>query len=210
MDALSPSRPNPISRSADGFPHTRHINLTERFRKPVSVLAVTLFLGAIYANRPTEAGTLRTVETVTSFSLATVAVFGRLWCAIYISGRKNAELCMLGPYSLCRNPLYAFSSLGLAGIVLATHRPSYALSAFVIFWCYHLLVIRNEESRLTSLFGSVYTEYCTRVPRAWPRLSAYADSQTLTVNLRPLARALSDVGWFLATWLSAHLIFSEL
>ena len=210
MDALSHSKPNPVARSEDGFFHTRHIKLTERFRKPASVLAATLFLGAVYASSPTEASTLRTVETVTSFLLAIVAVFGRLWCAIYISGRKNTELCIFGPYSICRNPLYGFSSIGLVGIILAAHRPSCALLAFVIFWCYHLLVIRNEESRLASLFGPVYVQYCARVPRAWPRLNAFADRQTLTVSLRPLARAFSDAGWFLATWLSVHLVFSGL
>jgi len=41
--------------------------------------------------------------------LAGVAVTGRAWSLMYISGKKNASLVTVGPYSLCRNPLYFFS-----------------------------------------------------------------------------------------------------
>jgi protein-S-isoprenylcysteine O-methyltransferase Ste14 len=44
--------------------------------------------------------------------LVGIATVGRLWCSLYISGRKSAELVMDGPYSICRHPLYFFPYLG--------------------------------------------------------------------------------------------------
>lgn len=35
-----------------------------------------------------------------------VAILGRLWCSLYIAGRKDRILVVHGPYSLSRNPFY--------------------------------------------------------------------------------------------------------
>jgi protein-S-isoprenylcysteine O-methyltransferase Ste14 len=179
----------------------------EQLRKPISASFVALLVGLIWWSVETSNPTWRLVETVFGFSLAATAVLGRVWCAMYISGRKNAELCMKGPYSLCRNPLYLFSSLGLCGIVLASHRPLCALLALAVFWCYHLLLIRDEELRLADRFGSTYDDYRARVPAVWPRMRSYADVASITINLRPMLRAFGEVGWFLAAWLIVHLVF---
>lgn len=157
---------------------------------------------------PTTALAGRVAETALGFGLVVAAVLGRIWCAIYISGRKNAELCVSGPYSLCRHPLYFFSSLGLLGVVLATHRPSVSAAAFGLFWLYHTGVIRSEERRLEQLFKSEFAAYRSSVPCFRPRLARPRNVETLSVNVRPLVRALTEVGWFPAAWLAAHLLFA--
>ena len=183
-------------------------SLLEQLRKPVGALAATTLAIALWRTEPSGGALMQAVETSVGFALVVAAVLGRLWCAVYIAGRKNAELCVLGPYSLCRNPLYLFSSLGVAGIVLATHHAMLAVVAYGIFWIYHWGVIRGEETRLETLFGKSFADYCARVPRLWPRWRGYTDTATMTVGLRPLRRSFSEVGWFFVLWLAAHLIFA--
>jgi len=52
--------------------------------------------------------------------LAGVGALGRLWCSLYIGGRKTHELVSAGPYGWCRNPLYLFSLIGALGVGLST------------------------------------------------------------------------------------------
>ncbi|MBY0531885.1 MAG: hypothetical protein K2P86_07925 [Xanthobacteraceae bacterium] len=40
----------------------------------------------------------------------------RIFCSLYIGGRKISSLVVAGPYSVCRNPLYAASIIGAIGI----------------------------------------------------------------------------------------------
>lgn len=56
-----------------------------------------------------EGGFWDTTWEVLSFVFLLVAALGRVWTSAYISGRKNHELVVNGPYSLTRNPLYFFS-----------------------------------------------------------------------------------------------------
>lgn len=189
------------SQHAPSAPKT---SLVERLRKPISASVAVATFAAIWAAEPTRSVYGRVLETGASYLLVCAAVLGRLWCGLYIAGRKNAELCAAGPYSICRNPLYLFSSLGLAGVVLATHRPGIAAGAWVLFWIFHLFVIRGEESRLHCRFGADFAQYCSRVPRLGLKLSAYTSPPTILVTTRPLLRGFADVSWFFVTWLVVH------
>lgn len=211
MEKLSSFNSTLVSRPAPSFEIVRNRSNTqgfERFRKAASLVAVAGIAALLFWSEPSHEPALRATETILGFLFTAIAVFGRLWCAVYIAGRKNAELCALGPYSLCRNPLYAFSSLGVAGIVLTTQHAVLAVAAFILFWLYHHSVIRSEETRLTALFGQAFVDYCERVPSVWPCFSAYSDIPSLTVNTRPLLRAFLEVGWFFVVWLAAHLVFT--
>lgn len=57
-------------------------------------------------------------ESVEDFGrvLIAICILGRCWCTLYIGGRKGETLVSVGPYSLCRNPLYFFSFVGAAGV----------------------------------------------------------------------------------------------
>lgn len=54
--------------------------------------------------------------------LVIVGVIGRLWATMFIGGMKNEgvdgnSFVDYGAYSLCRNPLYLFSFVGLLGLL---------------------------------------------------------------------------------------------
>ena len=50
--------------------------------------------------------------------LVIAAVLGRFWAILYIGGRKNQMIMLDGPYSICRHPLYLFSTVGAVGFGL--------------------------------------------------------------------------------------------
>lgn len=95
-------------------------------------------------------------------------ISGRCWAALHIGGLKNQQLITSGPYAFTRNPLYFFSSLGLAGVGLAVG--SVTLGA--IFFCFSYLsfsyVIRQEEGALEQFFQEEYRSYLKSVPRFFP------------------------------------------
>lgn len=92
------------------------ITAIERYRQPFSWLSGGLLAALIVFNRPSGAETILDEGLeIFGYALLLVAAPGRIWCSIYIVGRKDEELCTDGPYSLVRNPLYAFSLLGLVG-----------------------------------------------------------------------------------------------
>lgn len=168
-----------------------------QLRKTVSWLVTTFLLGLVCLSG--VAGDERLLLGIELLSQAFVAfaVIGRIWCAIFIGGRKNRELCRDGPYSLCRNPLYGFSFLGLMGLLMAARLLLLALLVGGFFWVYHLFVVRNEERRLGEIFGKIYHDYCARVPRFWPNFSGYHCPVSVTLDVRGVQRALREVVWFL-------------
>jgi protein-S-isoprenylcysteine O-methyltransferase Ste14 len=116
--------------------------------------------------------------------LAGIASLGRLWCSLYISGHKNKTLVTVGPYSMCRNPLYFFSLVGAVGVGLATETLSVPLTAFVFFSLYYPVVIRSEETRLARLHGEIFEKYIRTTPSFFPKLSNLKEPEEY--NVRPL------------------------
>ncbi len=128
--------------------------------------------------------------------LTGVAAAGRLWCSIYIAGRKNRTLVTEGPYSMCRNPLYFFSLLGAAGVVMATGMVSVTLALAALFLLSYRPVILAEEIRLAGLFGDEYRSYCERVPRFFPRWRLLRHGESPQVNPRVFLDHALCVIWF--------------
>jgi protein-S-isoprenylcysteine O-methyltransferase Ste14 len=91
--------------------------------------------------------------------------------------KKNEELATSGPYAYCRNPLYFGSMVIAAGLALAALRWEIVVAAVAMFLLIYVPVIRGEEKYLASRFAG-YAEYCTRVPRLWPRLRAGAEGRS--------------------------------
>jgi len=150
--------------------------------------------------------------------LIVLCVFGRVWCALYIGGRKSVELVTLGPYSISRNPLYVFSSLGAIGVGLRTG--SLAISALFLLAAVVIAipVIRVEEMVMARTFGADFDAYCARVPRFGPRLSLWRDAPMLSLQPRHLYRVFGDSMLFACTiplidavaWLQGHAILPVL
>ncbi|SKA23896.1 methyltransferase family protein [Consotaella salsifontis] len=121
-----------------------------------------------------------------------VGIVGRIWCTLYIGGRKSAEIVEAGPYSVTRNPLYVFSTLAAAG--LGAQSGSLTIALLTAIGCYIAfnVVIRREEKFLSEKFGAPYRSYLERVPRFWPKPSLFRDSPELNVNMRRVYATLYD------------------
>lgn len=119
--------------------------------------------------------------------LVAIGALGRYWCLAYIGGRKKRVLVDVGPYSLCRHPLYFFSLIGAVGLGFSTHTVSGALLALVGFAIYYPRAIRGEEAFLTKNFAA-YADYRQRVPAFFPRWSGYRDVASLEIDPRRLRR----------------------
>lgn len=121
-------------------------------------------------------------EYVESLGLALIAaaIVGRVWCTLYIGGRKAAEIVELGPYSITRNPLYFFSAIGAAGVGAQTGSICVGLAfGIATVVAFHIVILR-EESYLAEHFGAGYADYCARVPRFWPNFKLFRDAEMLT------------------------------
>ena len=140
------------------------------------------------------------------FAVVCVAVIGRIWCSLYISGRKDRELCVVGPYSLSRNPLFFFSFLGVLGICFAAQNLTLAVISGAIFASFYHFIIRSEEKRLYEMFGTNFDRYVRTVPRFFPRLAVPTIDARIEANVRAFSRSLTEVFWFLMTFVVIEII----
>jgi protein-S-isoprenylcysteine O-methyltransferase Ste14 len=138
---------------------------------------------------------------------AGIASIGRLWCLLYICGRKTRELVTLGPYSLCRNPLYLFSAVGAVGVALATETLSVPALTVLLFAISYPSVIRSEEAKLATLHGDEYADYVSRTPQFLPRFSQYDEPDVYEVHPAKFRHAMLDALWFV--WLIGILELAE-
>ncbi len=136
---------------------------------------------------------------VTGCLLAGIATVGRLWCSLYICGRKTKELVTVGPYSITRNPLYFFSSIGAIGVGLATETFTVPILLMLLFAMTYPSVIRAEENKLREIHGDAYDAYVGLTPCFLPRPSRYSEPDAYEVNPRKFRSALFDALWFV--WL---------
>jgi protein-S-isoprenylcysteine O-methyltransferase Ste14 len=140
-------------------------------------------------------------------ALIAVAVVGRLWCALYICGYKSGTLVTVGPYSLCRHPLYFFSFLGAIGIGLCTEMVTVALIMVAAFLAYYPFVIAAEEEGLRRAHGDAFTDYARRTPRFWPSLARLEEPEGYMVKPRIYRRGVGDAMAFL--WIVGGLKIAE-
>jgi protein-S-isoprenylcysteine O-methyltransferase Ste14 len=171
----------------------------ERLRRPLFWVFGVALTGLMLVTKPHGFGHgLYKAAELIGFLLIFLAVLGRLWCALYISGRKNRELCRSGPYAYCRNPLYLFSFLGVLGICLAAQSPLALAVAAPLFLIYYWFMVWAEEQRLHQIFGAEYAAYCQEVARFWPQWNSFSVPPVLEVDVRTFTRNLREVFWFLA------------
>jgi protein-S-isoprenylcysteine O-methyltransferase Ste14 len=137
--------------------------VARRIRVPLGFVAAALYLFELWRRAPQPAAV--------AWSLA-LALPG-LWLRAYASGyvKKNRELTVTGPYAHTRNPLYLGSMLIAAGFAVALLSWSVALVLAVGFAMIYVPVIASEERYLRGTFPG-FDEYCRRVPRLIPRLTA--------------------------------------
>jgi protein-S-isoprenylcysteine O-methyltransferase Ste14 len=129
--------------------------------------------------------------------LTGVASLGRLWCSVYIAGRKTKQLVVQGPYSICRNPLYFFSMLGGIGVGLASETLTFPVILLVAFAFYYPFVIRYEEQNLRNQFGQLYDDYVRQTPPFWPKWSLLNEPEEYNLNPRVFRKHLFSALWFI-------------
>ncbi len=125
-------------------------------------------------------------------------VLGRFWAILYIGGQKNRSVVQDGPYSICRHPLYLFSTIGVLGFGLMLG--SIVLTLFLAGSVFAILSMTaaREEQYLRATFGAEYDAYARRVPRILPRPSLFSGPEFVTFSVPTLSRNLSDALVFLA------------
>jgi len=126
--------------------------------------------------------------------------FGRLWSILYVGGRKNSELATCGPYSITRNPLYLFSTIGAFGIGLMFGSIMVAVFLGLFSYLIFSTTSRKEEAFLRSKFGLTYETYAATTPRFWPNPWLYRDLSQHTFCPKALASTFVDALVFLAAF----------
>ena len=170
----------------------------------VALTAVILFNGSYWDRAHSMFGDLLTSLGLLLISVATV---GRLWCNAYIVGYKNNTLLTTGPYSISRNPLYFFSSLGAVGVGLMTESLVVTATIALLFAATYPSVILAEEARLASLHGEAWKQYVASVPRFWPKFRQLSEPERYTIHPQLFRRHLGDALWF--TWAAALVLLIE-
>ena len=128
--------------------------------------------------------------------LVAIGSLGRMWCSVYIAGYKDRTLIPQGPYSVCRNPLYFFSTFDARGVGCCTETIPFPLAFLALMIVYYPLVIRKEERRLREYFGRDFDEYAQRVPVYFPRFSLLTEPETYTMKPTAYRRHMFSALWF--------------
>lgn len=157
----------------------------------VIVLLVGLAGFAVTQGRGLGEGAHEIVEQV-GMALIAVCILGRVWCSLYIGGRKVRELIDYGPYSMVRNPLYVFSFIGAAGIGAQTG--SLVVAGLCALACYIVfaLLVPQEEAALIKVHGETYKAYLRSTPRFLPNPGLWWDRETVTVLPNRVMRTFAD------------------
>lgn len=164
----------------------------QRLRRLVlSAIILAAFVSLVFVGSAWDGEIHEMVEAV-GLGLIVAGIIGRLWCTLYIGGRKSSEIVDIGPYSLSRNPLYVFSSIAACGVGAQTG--SVLLAVLFALGCAGAFqfVIRREEAFLARSFGAPYGDYLARVPRFWPDFANFRDAPTLVVATNRVYRTFND------------------
>jgi protein-S-isoprenylcysteine O-methyltransferase Ste14 len=156
--------------------------LSSRSRIVMSWMVFACFLTYILFWRPPGffSESAQRVFNILGLVLLTAAAFGRVWCLLYVGGRKNKKLATFGPYSVVRNPLYVFSFLGTIGVGLTVKNPLLSLLLAMVFAVYYSQVVRKEEQKLCGLFGNSFRDYMACTPRWFPNVRLYKEAETIS------------------------------
>ena len=165
----------------------------------VQVCSFVAFL-MLLVSRPSwsEALVVHEAIEITGLALILVCMFGRLWSILYVGNRKNSELVTSGPYSVTRNPLYLFSTIGVFGVGLVFGSITAALALGCLSYLVFTLTAQREATFLRATFGVSYLDYEVATPRFWPDPRLYDQPDEMTFSPQALKRTFIDTLYFLA------------
>ena len=165
-----------------------------RIFSAVVALPLILFTRSAWADHDAVFAVLH----VSGVLLVVAGVLGRFWAILYIGASKNRGVMQDGPYSVCRHPLYLFSTVGTLGLGLLLG--SLVLTACLGFAVFAILsaTAAREERFLRAEFGAAYAAYAALVPRILPRPSLFHGPATVTVAIKALRANFADALVFLS------------
>lgn len=139
---------------------------------------------------------LRSLMLWTGYVLVAVGAFGRVYCSIYIGGRKNDVVVRDGIFSIVRNPLYVFSFLATVGVGLQSGMFSLLIILAGAYIWYYPQVVAREEAFLTHKFGDPYRTYMSEVPRWIPNRKLWNEPELVESRPKFVRRTLLDAAIF--------------
>jgi protein-S-isoprenylcysteine O-methyltransferase Ste14 len=177
----------------------RSLSDTQRSRKRwIAALALCLLAASLFTQSLWGADGLHESLEIVGLGLTALCVAGRAWCSLYIGGRKKQGVVTLGPYSVCRNPLYLFSVVGAVSIGFAAGSLTVGVLLGALCFLVFDRLIRREEVYLAAKFGDAYARYAAVTPRWLPRLSLWRDAPELVVQPRLVLITVRDASLFFA------------
>ncbi|MEJ8858954.1 isoprenylcysteine carboxylmethyltransferase family protein [Variovorax robiniae] len=138
---------------------------------------------------------LMNAMVLVAIAFVSLALVGRLWCALYISGRKGTVLVKDGPYSMSRHPLYVCNFIGMVGLGALTGSLLVLTVLVAAFAILYPAVIRAEEQGMQERFPE-YAVYARSTPAFFPQVALYRTPAEWTVNVRAYLRNARDSIWF--------------
>jgi protein-S-isoprenylcysteine O-methyltransferase Ste14 len=172
--------------------------LNQRLRIHLIQTGTVVVAAALLLAQPVWGGEPHELIEMAGFAFVLVCVAGRMWSILYIGARKNRDLTTLGPYSMTRNPLYLFSTVGAVGVGLMYGSLLVAILLGLLSYAAFLVTASKEADHLGTLFGERYDSYAARTPMFWPKLSLYRDSAEMSFSPEALKRTFLDGLLFLA------------
>ena len=168
----------------------------------VALLPLVLFTRSAWEDMPAIHETAEALGALLVIS----GVLGRFWAILYSGGRKNETVVQDGPYSICRHPLYLFSTMAVLGFGVLIG----SVVVTIVFTGMTFLILSMtaaaEERFLIDTFGDRYREYARRVPSILPDLSLYQSPEEVSFHVPHLRPTFRDALVFLAFLPLAELI----
>ena len=124
-------------------------------------------------------------------------VLGRAWSILYIGGRKNRDLVTSGPYSMCRHPLYLFSTIAVAGFGLMLQSLVLTVVLTGLFGGALFVNALREEERLRRMFGPAYDAYAESTPALIPAIGQFHTAEEVTFDVDQLRQNFWDATVFI-------------
>jgi len=172
---------------------------TPRLRLTALLLAGLLAIVAV-SQRTAAAGLAGQLMQLAGLACVACAALGRVWCSVFIAGRKDAQLVRSGPYAALRHPLYALSMLAMLGLGLATRSVAITVGLLLVFGATYAAAARAEDRWLRTAHGNDFDSYAREVRAFVPRPASYSVPDSLEVRPRVLWKAFLDAGSLLGVW----------
>jgi protein-S-isoprenylcysteine O-methyltransferase Ste14 len=122
---------------------------------------------------------------ILGFVISVAGELIRLWGVSYAGSETRTTtvggsyLVISGPFAHVRNPLYLGNILMYFGIGVMSFAlfPYLQIIALLFFTIQYQFIVSEEENYLQNSFGEKYSEYKKKVPRFFPRVSAYRNNE---------------------------------